>query len=294
MMRHFVIGAVYVAAQLTMTTPALRAAAQDANTQTSTNKPATSKQPTANQSAQRMSQLATRLLQHVDQARHAISSNNKQAALNHINQALADRNQLATLAKSKGTSLVVPLYTEFDETSTLGPMIAARKGKQAPESSNGPKTYAPVTVEQASGEFTFVGLDLDKAKTRLDSAKTALDNANNQAASDSLSAIETDLIMETDEASFPLLAARENLGIAESAVKDAHPKEGAAALKEASTDLNKFADGNPPQHADEARNLSKAIDSYAQNIGPSHTAAAAKIDGWWREVNGWLEQNNKS
>ena len=293
MMRHFVIGAVYVVAQLTMTAPALRAAAQDANTQTSTNKPATSKQPTANQGAQRMSQLATRLLQHVDQARHAISSNDKQAALNHINQALAERNQLATLAKSKGTSLVV-LYTEFDETSTLGPMMAARKGKQAPESSNGPKTYAPVTVEQASGEFTFVGLDLDKAKTRLDSAKTALDNGNNQAASDSLSAIETDLIMETDEASFPLLAARENLGIAESAAKDAHPKEAAAALKEASTDLNKFADGNPPQHVDEARGLGRAIDSYAQNIGPSHTAAVAKIDGWWHEVDSWFEQKSKS
>jgi hypothetical protein len=52
--------------------------------------------------------------------------------------------------------------------------------------------------------------------------------------------------METDEGSLPLLAARENLGIAESAVKDAHPKEAAAALKEASTDLNKFAGGNSP------------------------------------------------
>jgi hypothetical protein len=292
MMRHFVIGAVYLAAQLIMTAPALQAAAQKKETQASTNKPAASKGTTANQSAQRMSELATRLLQHVDQARHAISSNNKQAALNHINQAWADRNQLATLAKSKGGSLVIPLYTEFDATSTLGPMMAARKGKHAPGSTNGSNTYAPVTVEQASGEFTFVGLDLDKAKTRLDSAKTALNNGNNQAASDSLSAIETDLIMETDEASLPLLAARENLGIAEAASKDAHPKEAAAALKEASTDLDKFAASNPPQHADEARNLSKAIDSYAQNIGSSHTAATAKIDAWWREVDSWFKQNS--
>jgi hypothetical protein len=98
--------------------------------------------------------------------------------------------------------------------------------------------------------------------------------------------------METDEASFPLLAARENLGVAEAAVKDAHSKEVAAALKEASTDLNKFADGNPPQHAAEARNLSKTIDSYAHNIASSNTAAAVKIDGWWREVNSWFKQNS--
>jgi hypothetical protein len=61
-----------------------------------------------------------------------------------------------TLAKSKGTSLVVPLYSEFDEASTLGPMMAARKGKQAPGNTNGAKTYAPVTAIRGLGPYTSV------------------------------------------------------------------------------------------------------------------------------------------
>src|SRR5579884_1423903 len=175
---------------LLMALAPLTAATQNANTGNSTSKPNTSN-PNS-QTAKQMSQLATRLLQHADEARHAISTNQKQSATTHINQALANWNQLSSLAKSKNLPMIVPLYSEFDESSTLGPLIAARKGNQPPKAKQPANAYTPVTVEQASGEFTFIGLDLAKAKQRLDAAKTALDNGNTQAASDSLNALETD------------------------------------------------------------------------------------------------------
>jgi hypothetical protein len=285
-------GAVYLACQMIMVTPVLNAATQSSGAANSTTKSKPSH--ASSDTAKQMSQLATRLLQHADQARHALQNNEKQAAVKHIDQALANQSQLASLAKSKGTSLIVPLYTEFDETSTLGSLAAAKKNNEQPNAKKTPNTYTPVTVEQASGEFTFVGLDLDKAKTRLDAAKTALHNGNAQAATDSLAAVETDLVRETEQTNFPLLAARENLGIAESAIQNGHSKEAAAALKEASKDLDTFASGNPPRHADQARNLSKTVNSYSQNIGTNHTAAPSKIDGWWHEVDNWFNQPAKS
>ncbi len=288
----YMAGAVYLACQMTMVTPVLNAAPQNTSAAHSTESKAPSH--ATNNPAKQMNQLAIRLLQHTDQARHAIQNKDKAAALKHINQALANRDQLASLAKSKGLPMVVPLYTEFDETSTLGPVAAARKGKQQPNAKSTTKSYTPVTVDQASGEFTFMGLDLDKAKTRLDAAKAALNNGNTQSASDSLAAVETDLVMETEQANFPLLAARENLGIAESALQDGHVKETGAALKEAAKDLNTFAAGNPARHADDARNLSKTIDSYSQNIGQNHSAAVSKIDGWWHEVDNWFDHQTKS
>jgi hypothetical protein len=285
-------GTLCVTSQLLLTTPLLTASPQNTNSSQSTKNSTTSNE--SSQTAKEITRLATRLLQHVDQARHALSSNEKQPALNHINQALADRNQLATFAKSKGLPLVVPLYTEFDESSTLGPLMASRKSNQAPNTKNTPNAYTPITVDQASGGFTSIGLDVDKAKARLEAAKSAIDNGNNQAASDSLSAVETDLVMSSEQTSFPLLAARENLGIGESAVKAGHFKEAAAALKEASTDLNTFAGTNPAKHADDAKNLSKTIDSYSQQLSQNHNGAASKIDTWWFEVDNWFDHPAKS
>ncbi len=282
--------ALSLAFQMTLVTSVLIAAPQNTSNSNTSN--------LDTQTVRQMNQLATRLLQNVDQARQDISNNQKQTADNHINRALAEWNQLSSLAKSKNAGLIVPMYVEFDETSTLGPMIAARKGNQQPNAQQpntkaAPRSYTPVTVEQASGQVTFLGLDLDKAKTRLDAAKTALNNGNTQASSDSLKGVETDLVMNTEQMSFPLLAARENLGIAESAAKNGHEREAAAALKEASTDLNKYA-GTSSRHADDARNLSKTIDSYSQSIGQNHSGAATKIDGWWHEVNNWFEQPSRT
>jgi flagellin-specific chaperone FliS len=289
MKSSFVVGAVYLACQMALTPSMLSAAAQNTTTKNSTS----SKTSQANDhSSEQLSRLATRMLQQVDEARQALATKQNQTAVNHINRALGDRQQLASDAKAKGRSMIVPLYSEFDDTSVLGPMLAGRKGgKQQPS------TSAPITVDEASAQYTFVGLDLDKAKSRLEAAKTALRNNNSQAATDSLTAVGDDLVVETEQADFPLLAARENLGIAEGAVKNGKYQEATAALKEASTDLHKYANGNSAHQAEEARELGKKMDSFSQTITQNHAenhgAAVSKIDGWWHEVDGWFLRPNQ-
>lgn len=244
----------------------------------------------SSKTAKDVTQLTGSLLRQVDAARHSILTHDKQAASNDIDKALADRAKLASLAKSDRLGSVIPLYSEFDEDSTLAPVMAARKKappSRAPAAAN---SYTPITVDQVAGAFTFIGLDLHKARARLEAAKTALANNNEQAASDSLAAVEDDLIMESDQVNLPLLAARENLGIAGNAVKDGHAREASACLKQASEDLNQFAGSAQAQHAEQAKTLSEKIASFAQSLNRNESNASTKIDGWWHEVDGWFDR----
>ena len=185
---------------------------------------------------------------------------------------------------------MVPLYSEFDESSVLRPLEAKRQGGQQ----SGAGSSAPINVAHTSGQYTFVGIDLDKAKQRLDAAKTALQNKNLQSADDSLSALQTDLIMETVASDLPLLTARENLGLAKSAVDKKDYKEAQTALKGASSALDRYANEASAQHVQEAKDLSKAISSYSQSIAQNHSGAAGKIDGWWHQVDNWFTKQAQS
>ncbi len=231
---------------------------------------------------------ATHMLHEIQIARQAITANEKQQAIEDIDHAMAQRNRLMTLTKAKGQSMVVPLYTELDDTSVLGPMIAARKGKQQPNMSS------PITVDDATAQYTFVGLDLDKAGRRLEAARTALTNNNNQAASDSLGAIGDDLIVESRDSDLPLLAARENLGLAASAAKHSKYQEASAALKEASTDVNQYASTNSAKHAEEAKVMRTKIDNLSKTITEHHDTAVGTIEGWWQEVDSWFTRKMDS
>lgn len=276
----FAVGAVYLACQMTLTASPVAAVPQSNSATNSTTKNASK---STDHTPEQMSHLATRLLQKVDQARQALSTKQTQTAAGDINQALADRNQLASIAKAKGRPMIVPLYSELDQTSVLRPILTARNGgKQQPS------TSAPITVNDATAQFTFAGLDLDKAKTRLDAAKTALQNNNSQAAADSLAAIGNDLVVQTVQTDVPLLASRENLGIAKIAVKNNKDKEATAALKEASTALDRYAGESSAHHASDAKSLAKQIDSFAPTLAQNHAGATSKIDGWWHQVDNWL------
>ncbi len=239
---------------------------------------------TASQSpSRRSSHLALRLLDQVEQAKQSLAANQTQTAVQHIDRALAYRDQLAARPHANGGPVIVPLYWEFDDTSVLGRTLAARKdGKPQPSKS------APITVDAAGTQYTFVGLDLNKVRSRLDVAKSALSSNNPQAAASSLGRIGDELVVMTVKAEYPLLATRENLGLAEIAIMNGRYTEAAAALKEASTTLDQYASSHSAHRPFEAKSLSKRIASLSQTIAQNHAGAATKIDGWWNEVNGWF------
>lgn len=229
------------------------------------------------------SHLALGILDQVEQAKQALAGKQTQTAVEHIDRALAYRDRLTAMSPATSQPVIVPLYWEFDDTSVLGRVMAARKdGKQLPSKS------APVTVDQAGEQYTFVGLDLGKVRARLDAAKSALSENNPTAAAGSLDRIGRELVVMTVKKEYPLLAARENLGLAELAIQNGRYTEAAAALKEAGTTLDQYAGEQSAHRPFEAKSLSKRIDALSQTVAHDHADASNKIAGWWNEVNGWF------
>lgn len=246
-----------------------------------------------NSTDKQLNQMAANLFRDIHNAETALSNNSKSNAQADVKQALNDWQRMSSLENANG-AVVVPLYAELDETQTLAPMTMQHRENNNNEDA-AQNRYAPVTVDQASGQFTFVGLDLNKAKKDLDAAETAINNGNMEAAQASLQAVGDKLVTTTVQSDFPLLAARENLGIAESAVKNGREREAKAALKEASKDLDSYANGSQ-NHAQDAKDLGNNIRSFSQNLNQGNSQAANKIDGWWNQVNGWFgsQPNNAS
>ena len=276
----------YLVSQITLVCP-LMAAPPGANANASA---ADAKTSSTSNTEQKLTQLSTRMLRQIELARQAIAKQDTQTALNHVRQALGDQSQVSSLAKTNGLPTVLPLYSEFDEDSVLGPLASKRNGNQK---GNSPSSNT-VGVEHAAGQYTFIGIDLDKTKQRLNAAETALNNKNLQSADDSLAAVGNELVMETVESDLPLLTVRGNLGIAESAAKKDHFHEAATALKDASSALDRYSRENPRSHGKDAESLSKTIGSYAQSITHNSAGAAAKIDGWWHEVDSWFAKQARS
>lgn len=145
--RIFVGGLLLLPCNLLLATPATASGSPGHTTASS--KPTTSDQ---------LSSDATHMLHKVDLARKAISAKNTPEAVRDINDALSECGQLATLSKKKGQSMVVPLYSELDDTSTLGPAMSARNGKAQPN------LTAPITVDDVSAQYTYVGIDLERRR----------------------------------------------------------------------------------------------------------------------------------
>lgn len=231
----------------------------------------------------RFSRQGLRILAQIEQARQSIAANQTQTAMEHIQRALAERSQLAMTVQKAGQPILVPLYWEMDETSVLGPVLAARSdgGRQ-------PSKSAPITVEEAGTQYTFVGLDLNKVERRLVAAQTALKNNDPKSADASLRHIGDELVVLKVKDEFPLLAARENLGLAEIAIRSGHYKEAAAALQQASITLGQYASESSAHRPYEAKGLSQQIDALSKTVQQNHAGAADRIAGWWEKVNQWF------
>ena len=246
--------------------------------------PANSAAMPATHSANRQySQRALEILARVEQARQAIAANRNQQALHDIHQALAIHSRLMATAQSNGHSILIPLYWEFDQSSTLGPVMAQRKDASAPASK-----HQPVTVQAASTQYTFVALDLRKVERRLVAAQSALQQNQAQQADVSLRHIADELVVVKAEGEYPLLAARENLGLAEVAIQSGHYREAAATLKEASVTLDQYASSKASHRPYEAKSLSKQIAALSASVEHDHAGAAQQVDKWWNEVSTWF------
>ena len=247
------------------------------------------------------------VLNEVNQARRDVKSQNRQQALHEVNTALN------TLQNTRNSNQrYIPLYTEVDEYSVMGPIMASRNGnrinsgtsnnsatnnsrasnsgnangKQG-QSANG--SERPVAVQDVAGQFTSVVVDKQMIQTHLQKAKQALQNSDYKAADEALAAAQDSVDVASVASDLPLLRARENLVLAKAAANSGDYQEARSALKSACSALRNYASTNSA-HAQDAKHLESQINNY--QMSSDHSNASSQIQSWWDETAGWNGTSN--
>lgn len=247
------------------------------------------------------SHLASELLKDTDQARKAISSSSNDQALICVNQALNAASSLRSTAANNPNSgannntnnRLVPVYTEWESASVIGPVVAEQSQRSHQSGSNPParnqtgnqssnqpgaqnshksaSQATPETVRNVTGSITTIGIDPQMAYTHLQAAKSALGQSNLKQADQALAAVQDSVLLESVKSDLPLLKARQNLALACQAIKRSDDTEASAALRSAGNGLDEYANAFAGSKAGQAEQLRQQIDSYAKNLASNST-----------------------
>jgi YfdX protein len=230
------------------------------------------------------------LLNATNEARIAVEEGNREDSLFHVNHALQNANRIEGKSQS---DRIVPLYQELDRYTVLGPIMAEKHKANGTEADNRPtkntnqqSRATNPAVQEVTGQFTSVGLDVQQAKEHLTAAKQAIERNEFDKADQALAAVQTGVVVSSVASDLPLVQARDNMTLARSAANRGDYKEAQAALTSASRALDNYSNGNG-SHAAEARTLKSQIDTYNRSIQQSHNGAVSKIDSWWDEMADW-------
>jgi hypothetical protein len=262
------------------------------------------------------SDAVSQMLGATNDARKAISNNNKQQAQNDVSQALKAAEGLSTGSVKE----FVPLYTEISRYSVVAPLEAAL-GKQPANAQQGaPSSTADansastkpggqqssntakdandssekvVAVRKVVGEYTSVWLNAKVARTHLQSANDALKSGDMQAADRALEAVQRSVVLEFVAADMPLLKARENLMLARRSASSGDYTQAHSALQAASNALSTYEKGGST-HVNEARKLRAEIDDYNKSLEQNHSDSASKIESWWNQTTDWMTAQGSS
>jgi hypothetical protein len=236
------------------------------------------------------------MLHATDKARKAIAQHNQQLAAKDLHEALSFSNEAGT---QHATNNLVPLYSELDRTSVLGPIVRQQKStgssqsgsadRSAPGSSSAQKNGSSnqVGVDEVVGAYTAVWLDVPNAHKHLQAAQQALTQNDLTGADRELQAVQGSLVVDSVATDMPLVRARENLMLARDSAAANHYREAQAQLREASKALSTYAKSST-SHSQDAQRLQSDIDTYAQSMTTNHADAASKIESWWDQTTNWI------
>jgi hypothetical protein len=228
--------------------------------------------------SERVSELASRMLERTVQARAALSKGDKDVARQHVVEALANVTAMEVARPKAPQPMMVTLYTESVQIAVKNPKpVGAGTG-----SAN------RAEVQQVTGESTRVALDVTDAKKHLTAALGAIDKGDLGAAGQDLASVDGDVKAESKVGDQPLIQARENLALALDDVRQQRFADAAAPLRAASAGLNEYSQGKS-RYAKDAGKLRGEIDGMAASIEKEHAGADAKIAGWSKEITGWIQ-----
>jgi hypothetical protein len=258
-------------------------------------------------SAQR-SRWAVETLNQTQHAREALVNHHNATAKQDVNRALDLIGKIENTKvnnsnmSSQQMDRLVPIYSEFEQTSFLQPVLMAQHKSSADNSqkdssqmaknssSSMPQSDRSEAVTTVDQGYTTIALDTNAAKSDLQAAKDDLAKNDAGDADLKLAAVQESVALASSEENRPLVKARENLGLAESAVKNNNSAEAKATLTAAATALDSYAQNNSAKHSADAKNLSTEIKSAANDVsGNGESAANTKIENWWNKVADWTQ-----
>lgn len=222
----------------------------------------------------RLSNEVSLLLYDTSQARMALKNDQRGQAAQDVHRALMAGNQITS-------HRLVPLYSELDEYSVIGPIAASRSAEGGNQ--NRPEALA---VRQVSGQFTMAELDPALARTHLQAAQQALASGNVQLAGEALKGVEDSVILVSVGSDLPLVRARDNLVLARMDVRHGQYEKAHLDLDAACHALAAYARGGGA-FSGQAETLRTQIQKYNQSIQTDHAQAAANIESWWNQTAGW-------
>jgi hypothetical protein len=230
------------------------------------------------------------LLNATNEARIAVESRNSQDALFHIDHALQNAARIESNTKN---GRLVPLYQELDRYTVLAPIMTEKnRTSNTTTGSQGSNTTAKTTqtpnpaIQQVTGQFTSVGLDIQAAKEHLDAARLAIQHKDFTKADEALAAVQNGVVVTSVASDLPLVRARENMVLAREAANRGDFKEAHAALTAASQALGNYS-SNQGVHSADARVVKSQIDNFNQSLEQNHAEAGSKIDSWWDRMADW-------
>lgn len=240
------------------------------------------------------------MLHDINLARMDSKSQDKNDAMKQVNAAISDLQNAEQVSANQNT---IPLFTETDQYSVIGPIMAERVNKKSipsPYENNygnavdrsklredrKAKTDA---VTGVVGSYTDVTVNLQTVKTNLQKAQQDVESNNLQAADQDLKRAEDSVNVQTVAADLPLLRARENLMLARSAASSGDYMETQAALRAAANALGNYAKVSQ-SHSSEAKSLESQIRDYHLNSVQQDQNATSKIQNWWSETTEWSGQ----
>lgn len=261
--------------------------------------------PVQNAVAQR-SRWAVETLNYTQQARQALSNNDSSGAKQDIEQALnliskIDNTKTNTASSSsQQADRLVPIYAEFEQTSFLQPVLTAQQRTSKQSSSNSqmannssnstlPQSDRPEAVTAVDEGYTLIALDANAAKSDLQKAQTDLNNHDSRDADRKLAAVQESVALASTEQDRPLVRARENLGLAESAAGNNNFSEARATLQAAATALEGYSQDGSAKHASDAKNLSQEIRTATRRSSSAPSVSQKQIDSWWNQVADWTQ-----
>jgi cellobiose-specific phosphotransferase system component IIA len=245
-----------------------------------------------------LSQAASRILVHVNQARKEIKKNELNAANDQVAKALtlvkiienaAPTYEVAATIKSGDTTyvdkrmveqLVVPIFTELEEVESILPGIKQAKLEAASKTS----APSPNVVDMAL-VFTKASLDVGEAKLDLQKAAEALNEKNADVANQRLADIQNKAVsFEYDEWDYPVVKARSNLWEALKSVQRNEWNKAKAYVKDAADTVELLKDKGGKELSDKVKAMTDQLSALTKKLDEKKDSVKTDILSLWDKL----------